>query len=224
MEKVKLITSLMVCENVVIVGDKMKLKYLSILIALFILGGCAPTESVYPFTTIGSVLQDPETFAGRRIRLSGTYQRDPRLEPHEIQGILQQEGNEIPVRGKVLDWIPPERTTLQLWGEIILENSQPVLLFHNGRGLGNIFRHPKPLPSLETGDRIQVKGRLEYRDNFLVLISEDLNRLNLTNVTIPDELPALAEIDGEITGKNKEGFTYIISVEKMNTHPYPPSN
>ncbi len=202
----------------------MKKKYLSIIIAALILGGCAPAESVYPFTTIGSVLQDPETFAGRKIRLSGTYQRSPRVELPEVRGVLQQEGNEIPVRGKVLDWIPPERTTIQVWGEIILEDSRPILIFHNGRGLGNIFRHPKPLPSLEVGDRIQTKGRLEMEDGSLTLTTENLNRIHLVDIAPPRELPAIGEIDGEILEKDQDNFAYKVSVEKIELHPYPPTN
>ncbi len=202
----------------------MKYKFLTILTALFILGGCAPAESVYPFTTIGSVLQDPESFAGRQIRLSGNYQRDPQIEPNEIRGVLEQDGNQIPVRGKIFDWSPPERTTLQFWGEIVLENSEPVLLFHNGRGLGNVFRHPKPLPSFEVNDRIQAKGRLEIENGHLVLITENLKRIQLTDVSFPEEIPAIGEIDGSIVGKDQNEFAYIVSVESMDTQPYPPSN
>lgn len=200
----------------------MKLKYLSLILVLVILGGCTPTESIYPFTTIGSVLADPEAFAGRKIRLSGTYRRDPRLEVHEISGFLQDEGNEIRVRGQVLDWIPPERTTLQFWGEIILENTEPVLVFHNGRGLGNIFRHPQPLPSLEENERVQTRGRLQLEADIVVLITEDLKKIKLEGVAPPADLPLIGEIDGQVVEKDPPDFDFTVQVEKISTYPYPP--
>lgn len=168
-----------------------KLLFLVLCLTMPLLQSCAPQTPSYLFTTIGSILDNQENFEGRQVRITGTYLAQENLEQGTVTGILMQDNRHLVIKGNVFDWQPPTNVSLQIWGEVILENDEAIFKFHNGRTLGNIFRDPQPLsPDLKQNSNIEVWGRVISDQQSVLLISE--NRLQLK---MKDLDPSTADLD-----------------------------
>lgn len=185
------------------------------ILILMLISGCAHLTSQYPFTTIGSIQQEPENFLGRQIRVSGMYEPAADLEKGEVNGILTQDHHSIAIKGTVFDWVPTARTTIQVWGKLIMEGDTPVLQFHNGRSLGSLFRRPRSLPTLNQGDSVTITGRLNIRDQTIVLITEELKTIEITGYTVPSDPPHLLEIQGTVQEVQPPDYAYKVQVEEV---------
>lgn len=94
----------------------------------------------------------PET--PQKVRVQGLYTA-ARETVALIRGTVSVGDATLRVEGTVFDWTPQSGTPVDIWGVLEERPGGPVLVFHNGRDVGD-ERRPRPTPELLEGETVAV--------------------------------------------------------------------
>ncbi len=73
-----------------------------------------------------------------------------------VRGVVTQGDYALRVEGEIFDWRPRAGSYVEFWGELARDEHGYLLLYHNGRGMLELERKPRPTPALAPGAEVTL--------------------------------------------------------------------